>query len=130
MSEKSFETVRSYYAAYRAGSADQVTAALSEVVDDGFVLESPLVEARLGGPATGSAALSMAAAVAPLLGNADIEALYARETGDGVVALIHFPTPAGPVTQSEHFDLDPASGRITRLRSYYDPRALLGLSRG
>lgn len=130
MSEQSLETVRSYYAAYRAGTADQVTAALSEVVDDGFVLESPLVEARVGGPASGSAALAMAAAVAPLLGNAEIEALYSRETGEGVVSLIHFPTPAGPVTQSEHFDLDPATGRITRLRSYYDPRALLGLTQG
>lgn len=62
----------------------------------------------------------------PLLQYATVERLYASPAADGVVALIHFPSPVSVVVQSEHFDVDPATGRITRLRSFYDPRPLLG----
>jgi hypothetical protein len=54
-----------------------------------------------------------------------IDALYATLDGGGVAALIEFPSPVGVIVQSEHFDIDTGTGRITRLRSYYDPRRLL-----
>ncbi len=128
MSEQVLDIVRAYYESFRAGGGELVTARLSEVLDPGFVLESPLVAERVGGPASGEVAVSLASAVAPLLANATIEALYCTPTGEGVVALIHFPSPAGTITQSEHFDVEPSTGRITRLRSYYDPRPLLSAS--
>ena len=57
--------------------------------------------------------------------NATVEASYVSLDGDGVAALIHFPSPVGVVYQSEHFEVSPATRKITRLRSYYDPRKLL-----
>jgi hypothetical protein len=126
--EDPLTVVRSYYAAYHAQSAAAVDDALSMVLDAAFTLESPLVEERIGGPASGPAALAATARAAPLLKHAIVESLYSTLDGSGVVALIHFPSPAGVVTQSEHFDIDPHTRKITRLRSYYDPRKLLPLT--
>ncbi|MEO8888283.1 MAG: hypothetical protein ABI429_03180 [Jatrophihabitantaceae bacterium] len=123
--EDSLSVVQSYYKSFHAERPAAVMHALGMVLDDAFVLESPLVEAQLGGPASGRAALAAAAGAAPFLKNADIELLYATLDGIGVVALIHFPSPAGVIVQSEHFDIDSRTRRITRLRSYYDPRKLL-----
>jgi hypothetical protein len=95
------------------------------VLDASFTLESPLVEARLGGPARGAEAIAVAERAAPLLQHVEIETLYSTLDGTGAVALIHFPSPAGPIVQSEHFDINLFTGKITRLRSYYDPRKLI-----
>ncbi len=124
-SEESLSVVRRYYESYRGENPAAVASALAAVLDPTFVLESPLVEAQFGGAVTGARATAVAAGAAPVLKNAEIEALYATSSGDGVAALIHFPSPVGVVVQSEHFDIDAATGKITRLRSYYDPRKLL-----
>lgn len=124
-SEQAIETVRAYYRAYRADSEAAILSSLRGLVDPNFVLESPLVEERFGGGLKGDSALSAAVAAAPFLKNADVESLYTSPSGDGAASLISFPTPAGTIVQSEHFDLDQHTGRITRLRSYYDPRKLL-----
>lgn len=123
--EEAVATVRSYYDAYRAESPEATAAALGVILDPSFSLESPLVEARFGGPVTGELATAAAAGAAPFLARATVEALYVSLEATGVAALIHFPTPVGVVVQSEHFELDPGTSRITRLRSYYDPRLLL-----
>jgi hypothetical protein len=113
--EESIAVVRGYYEAYRSDSVAETTSALEAVLDSLFSLESPIVDAQFGGPVTG----------APFLKRARIEALYGTPDGGGVAALIEFPSPVGVIVQSEHFDIDAGTGRITRLRSYYDPRKLL-----
>jgi hypothetical protein len=123
--DESIAVVCRYYETYRNDSVAETTSALEGVLDTTFSLESPIVEARFGGAVTGAAAVAAAVGVAPFLKHATIEALYATLNGGGVVALIEFPSPVGVVVQSEHFDIDPSTGKITRLRSYYDPRKLL-----
>ena len=123
--EESITVVRRYYESYRTGTAAATTAALEAVLDPSFSLSSPVVDARFGGPVTGAVAMAAAASAAPYLGQATIETLYATLDGSGVAALINFPSPVGIVVQSEHFDIDATAGKITRLRSYYDPRKLL-----
>lgn len=123
--EQSIDVVRAYYLAYRADSEAATMSALQSLLDAAFVLESPLVEQKFGSGLTGAAALSAAAGAAPLLKHADVQSLYASLSGDGVASLISFPSPVGTIVQSEHFDIDQDTGRITRLRSYYDPRKLL-----
>lgn len=123
--QESITVVRNYYQAYQAEHAPERTKALLMVLGAAFALESPLVEAQSDGPVSGETALRAAEAAASLLKNADIESLYATLDGTGVVALIRFPSPVGVIVQSEHFDIDPDTGLITRLRSYYDPRKLL-----
>jgi hypothetical protein len=112
--------VEAYYAAYRAPN---VAEALGEVLHAEVIVDSPIVQARYGGPLSGEAALKAAAGVAAFLKNAVIEATYVSTDGRGAVALIHFPTPVGELFQSEHFDVE--DGRVKRLRSFYDPRKLL-----
>jgi hypothetical protein len=125
-SSHAISIVESYYRAFRAADPQAVAAALGEVLHDEIVIESPLVFHKLGGPLRGhQAAVSGAASVAPVLKNLTIESCYVNPDGNGVAALIHFPTPAGEIFQSEHFDVDLATGKIKRLRSYYDPRKLL-----
>ncbi len=123
--EDGAETVRKYYRAYREDTPEAVSAALTVVLSPTFTLESPLVEDLFGGPVTGPAAIAVAEQAAPALRNAVLDALYSRDDGAGVVALIHFPIPGGVIVQSEHFDIDLRSRTIDRLRSYYDPRRLL-----
>jgi len=96
--EESIAVVRRYYQAYQAEDAAAVTSALEAVLDTAFSLESPLVAARFGGAVTGPAALPVAASAAPFLKQVNIDELYATPTGGGVVALIHFPSPAGVIT--------------------------------
>jgi hypothetical protein len=122
---RALEVVESYYNAFRAGDAAAVAAALREVLDAEIVIESPIVQAKYGGPLRGQAALTAAAAVAPFLKNAILEASYVSLDGNGVAILIHFPSPVGEVYQSEHFEVDSTTAKIKRLRSYYDPRKLL-----
>jgi hypothetical protein len=122
---RALESVEAYYRAYRAGDGAAVAASLGDVFDSGIVIDSPIVQARYGGPLQGQPAVAAAAGVAAFLKNATIEASYVSLDGNGVVALISFPSPVGTVHQSEHFDVDPSTGKITRLRSYYDPRKLL-----
>lgn len=123
--DESIAVVRKYYETYRTANAATTISALEAVLDSAFSLESPIVEAQFGGPLTGAAAMAVAASAAPLLRHATIQAMYATPNGDGVVALIDFPSPVGVVVQSEHFDIDRDARKITRLRSYYDPRKLL-----
>jgi ketosteroid isomerase-like protein len=123
--EESMAVVQAYYQAYRLDTAAAINSALEDLLAADFSLESPLVQAQRGGPVTGADARAVAAAAAPFLQHASVEVLYATLSGDGVAALIHFPSPVGVVVQSEHFDVDVATGKITRLRSYYDPRKLL-----
>lgn len=125
--EAAVALLRSYYGAYQGENPDAVTSALRTLLGEGFVLDSPLVQEQLGGPATGPAALAAAAAAAPFLQHVTVESLYGAADGSGAAALIHFPSPAGTIVQSEHFNVDTDTGRITRLRSYYDPRKLLQL---
>jgi hypothetical protein len=122
---RALEVVESYYAAFRAGDPAAVAAALGAVLHEAIVVDSPIVQAKYGGPLRGQAALAGAVGVAPFLKNAIIEASYVSVDGNGVATLIHFPSPVGEVSQSEHFEVDPATAKITRLRSYYDPRKLL-----
>ena len=122
---RALEVVESYYAAFRAGEPAAVAAALGEVLHAEIVVESPIVQAKYGGPLRGEAALKGAVGVAPFLENAILEARYVSADGHGVATLIHFPSPVGEVYQSEHFEVDPATAKIKRLRSYYDPRKLL-----
>jgi hypothetical protein len=123
--EESIAVVRGYYEAYRSDSVAETTSALEAVLDSLFSLESPIVDAQFGGPVTGATAMAAAVGAAPFLKRARIEALYGTPDGGGVAALIEFPSPVGVIVQSEHFDIDAGTGRITRLRSYYDPRKLL-----
>lgn len=122
--------VERYYAAFRAGDPARVADALAEVLAPGFILDSPLVVDRLGVPAVGPVATAVAVDAADMLQRADVQSLHFAPGGVGVVALIRFPTPAGAVSQSEHFDIDPVTLKITRLRSFYDPRTLLSLRAG
>ena len=115
------DAVRRYYAAYRS---DHVRVALADVLARGFTLDSPLVRDRVGGPASGEVAIMIAEQFASVLRHAEVEMLYFTTDNAGVAALIRIPGPHAPVWQSEHFDLDVGSGRITALRSFYDPRAL------
>jgi hypothetical protein len=117
--EQSILVVRGYYEAYRSDSAAETTSALEAVLDGSFSLESPIVDAQFGG------AVAVAVGAAVFLKHVRIDALYATLDGGGVAALIEFPSPVGVIVQSEHFDIDTGTGRITRLRSYYDPRRLL-----
>lgn len=123
--EAAIAVVRSYYEAYHAESPAELTSALEAVLDPAFSLESPLAEAQVGGPLTGPPAAAAAVSAAQFLRNATVEAMYATLDGTGVASLIAFPSPVGEVVQSEHFDVDAGTRRITRLRSYYDPRKLL-----
>jgi len=50
--EAALALVRSYYAAYQGESPDAVTSALRTLLDEAFVLDSPLVQEQFGGPAT------------------------------------------------------------------------------
>jgi hypothetical protein len=123
---KALSVVESYYNAFRAGEPDAVAAALAEVFHSDMVIESPIVHHKFGGPLRGHpAAVKGAAGVAPFLKNATVEASYVSLDGNSVATLIRFPSPVGEVVQSEHFDVDPETGKITRLRSYYDPRKLI-----
>ncbi|MGN6606113.1 MAG: hypothetical protein ACTHMS_03770 [Jatrophihabitans sp.] len=117
--------VRRYYKAFQAGDAVAVHEALGRVLAPEFVLDSPIVRDRLGAPATGAQGAAIAVQAAVLLQHAEVTSLHFTIDGAAVVALIRFPTPAGAVWQSEHFQLDPATGTITGLRSFYDPRPLL-----
>jgi len=118
--------VESYYNAFRLGDATAVAAALGELFHLEIVIESPVVQHRHGGPLRGhQAAVAGAVSVAPFLKNVTIEASYVSADGQGVATLIHFPSPVGEVFQSEHFEIDPHTSKIKRLRSYYDPRKLL-----
>ena len=128
--EAAVAVVRSYYGAYQGENPDAVTSALRTLLDETFVLDSPLVQEQLGGPATGPAAFAAAAGAASFLRHVTVESLHGAADGSGAAALIHFPSPAGTVVQSEHFDINTDTGRITRLRSYYDPRKLLQLRAG
>lgn len=124
-SDEASTVVRRYYAAFRAGGPLEVAEALGAVLAPDFVLDSPLVRDRIGAPATGAVATAIAVDAAVALQHAELETLHFATDNDGVVALIRLPTARGEVWQSEHFDLAPAAGTITRLRSYYDPRLLL-----
>lgn len=122
--DEASELIRRYYLAYRAGTADDVARALAQVLAPSFTIDSPLVRERSGGPVSGEFALAFAQAAAPALRHAEIEDLYFSIDGTAAVALIQFPIPDATLWQSEHFEL--AAGVITSLRSFYDPRALLG----
>jgi ketosteroid isomerase-like protein len=123
---RALSVVESYYKAFRAGEAQAVAAALGEVFHPEIVIESPVVHHKFGGPLRGHEhAVKGAVGVAPFLKNAVVEASYLSHDGHQVAALIHFPSPVGEVFQSEHFEIDSESGRIKRLRSFYDPRKLL-----
>jgi len=122
---QALEIVETYYKAFRAGDAASVGDALRQVLDAEVVIDSPIVQAKYGGPLRGQPALVAAVSVAPFLKNVTIEASYVSLDGNGVATLIHFPSPVGVVYQSEHFEVDPATAKIKRLRSYYDPRKLL-----
>jgi ketosteroid isomerase-like protein len=116
------DLVRRYYAAYRS---DRVREALTAVLAQSFALDSPLVRDRVGGPASGEAAFTIAERFASALRRVEVEALYFTRDDSGVVALIRIPVQEAPVWQSEHFHIDVDAGLITSLRSFYDPRLLI-----
>lgn len=69
--------------------------------------------------------MKAATAFAPFLKRVTVEASYLSADGHCVATRIRVPSPAGEVVQSEHFEVDPDTAKIKRLRSYYDPRKLL-----
>ncbi|WP_437477447.1 nuclear transport factor 2 family protein [Sorangium sp. So ce1014] len=122
---RALSVVESYYDAFRAGESDAVALALAAVFHEEFVVESPMVHAKYGGPLRGQDAVKAATAFAPYLKHLTVEATYLSPDGHCVATLIRFPSPVGEVVQSEHFEIDPDTPKIKRLRSYYDPRKLL-----
>jgi len=123
---RALSIVESYYKAFRNKEPSAVSTALGDVFHAEIVIESPMVDHKYGAPLRGhEAALPAAVSMAPYLKNVTVESCYASPDGTGVAALINFPTPVGNIVQSEHFEVEPATGKIKRLRSYYDPRKLL-----
>ncbi|MGN6687565.1 MAG: hypothetical protein ACTHK1_08510 [Actinomycetales bacterium] len=128
--DQASELIRRYYTAFHADAPAGVARALADVLSTTFTLDSPLVRDRTGGPASGDAAIAIAAEAAPLLARARVDSLYFTMDYTGVVALIKLPFGDAGLWQSEHFEIDTENGAIASLRSFYDPRSLLSGSRG